>query len=365
MAVARMTVTGSTTVATAYRCVAVDAVPFPGGRRHRTATRPGPVSAVLLACVVVALCGCTGPKVAEPGTAPTVAVAPAGRVVHVGGQQAEGIVADPVTHLVAVGVRNPTGLVLVDGHTGQVTVRVPLPGALRHLQLAAPAGPVLVPDEDAGALLTVALPAGTVLTRVPVGRTPHDATATTDGTIGVADEQGKALVLVRDGRVVHRFTDLAQPGGVAAVGDLTAPIDVHDHTLAGYDAARLTRTAVVPAGDGPTHLVADRRGRLLVVDTAGNRLRTFTIAPLRQVDEMPLPGTPYGIAYDPARDRLWVTLTARNQLVGFDLTGTGPREIERLPTVGQPNTVAVDSATGRVFMASRADGSLQLIDPGA
>jgi DNA-binding beta-propeller fold protein YncE len=37
----------------------------------------------------------------------------------------------------------------------------------------------------------------------------------------------------------------------------------------------------------------------------------------------------------------------------------------RLPTVGQPNTVAVDSATGRVFVAGRADGSLQIIDPGA
>jgi hypothetical protein len=32
-----------------------------------------------------------------------------------------------------------------------------------------------------------------------------------------------------------------------------AMIDVPDHTLAGYDAARLTRTAVVPADDGPTH----------------------------------------------------------------------------------------------------------------
>jgi DNA-binding beta-propeller fold protein YncE len=335
--------------------------------QHRNSARPGSVAggrgAVLLASVLAALSGCATPKAAEPGTAPTVAVAPGGQVIRTGGQQAEGVVADPVTHLVAVAVRNPTSLNLVDGRTGQVTVRVPLPGALRHLQLAAPGGPVVVPDEDAGTLLTVALPAGTVLARVPVGRTPHDATATTDGTIAVAAEQGKELVLVRNGQVVHRFTGPAQPGGVAAVGNQIAMIDVHDHTLAVYDPARLTRTAVVPAGDGPTHLVADRRGRLLVVDTAGNRLRTFTTSPLRQVDAMPLPGTPYGIAYDPTRDRLWVTLTARNQLVGFDLAGASPREIVRLPTVGQPNTVAVDSATGRVYVAGRADGSLQMIDP--
>src|SRR5262249_44135981 len=135
-----------------------------------------------------------------------------------------------------------------------------------------------------------------------------------------------------------------QPGGVAAVGDLVAVVDVHDHTLAVYDPLRLTRTALVAAGDGPTHLVADRRGRVLVVDTAGNRLRIFTTTPqLRQVDAVPLPGSPYGIAYDRTRDRLWVTLTARNQVVGFDLADASPREIARLPTVGQPNTVAVDS----------------------
>jgi DNA-binding beta-propeller fold protein YncE len=34
-----------------------------------------------------------------------------------------------------------------------------------------------------------------------------------------------------------------------------------------------------------------------------------------------------------------------------------------LPTVRQPNTVAVDSATGRIFVAGRTDGTVQLIDP--
>jgi len=70
-------------------------------------------------------------------------------------------------------------------------------------------------------------------------------------------------------------------------------VDVHDHTLAVCDPARLTRTARVAAGDGPTHLIADRDGRLLVVDTRGKRLRTFGTTPrLRQVDSTPLPGTP-------------------------------------------------------------------------
>jgi DNA-binding beta-propeller fold protein YncE len=290
-------------------------------------------------------------------------VPPAGQVVALGAH-AEGIVADPVTHIVAVGVRDPAGLALLDGRTGVITTRVSLPGHLRHLQLAASGGPVLVPAERSGALLTVALPAGTVTSQVQVGRYAHDATATTSGTIAVADELGNAVVLVRDGRVVHRFTGMAQPGGLAAADDLVGMVDVAEHTLTVYDTTRPARRAQVPAGDGPTHIVADRRGRLVVVDTAGNRLLTFTTTPaLRRVGSTPLPGTPYGIAYDPNRDRFWITLTARNQVVGLDLSGTQPREVTRFPTVRQPNTVTIDPDTGRVFVASRTDGTLQLIDP--
>jgi DNA-binding beta-propeller fold protein YncE len=321
--------------------------------------------AALLAIAVLTLSGCGGSGAAEPGTAPPIGTLPAGRVVQVG-EQAEGVVADPLSHLVAVGVRNPARLVLVDGRTGVITARVPLPGHLRHLHLAAPGGPVLVPGEATGTLITVGLPSGAVTSRVPIGRYAHDATVTASGIIAVADELGKALVLVRDGQVVHRFTDVTQPGGLTAVGDLIALVDVEQHTLSSYDTTRPARRARVPAGDGPTHLVADRRGRLLVADTHGNRLLTFTTTPtLRRVASTRLPGTPYGLAYDPTRDRLWVTLTARNQVVGLDLTDPRPREITRLPTVRQPNTVAVHPDTGRIFVASRTDGTVQLIDPPA
>lgn len=325
--------------------------------------RPAPVAA-LVAGVLLGVAGCGSEEgAAEPAQAPPTQQPPAGTVVPVG-KQLEGIVADPVTHLVAVGVRDPYELVLVDGLTGTVTRRLTLPERLRHLQLAAPGGPVLVPGEDSGAVVTVGLPEGEVLSRVPIGEWAHDATAARGGIIAVADEMGEALVLVRDGEVVHRFGDLTQPGGVAAAGDLIGVIDVHEQTLSTYHTLQPARTGRVDAGDGPTHLVADRRNRLVVVDTRGDRLLIFATDPaLEQVGEVALAGTPYGVTYDPERDRLWVTLTARNQLVGFDLGGDQPRELARFPTVRQPNTVAVDPDTGRVFVASRAEGTLQMIDP--
>lgn len=315
------------------------------------------------AAMVLAAGGCAGPGAAEPAAAPSLAEAPVGRVVAVG-DQAEGVVADSVTHLVVVGVRNPDGLALVDGRTGIVRRRVALPGHLRHLQLAAPGGPVLVPDESSGSLITVSLPGGTVTSQTAIGRYPHDAVRAADGTDVVADELGGALVFVRAGTAPRRITDVTQPGGVAAAGADVAVIDVHDHTLGLYATDPPARIARIPAGDGPTHIVADRHGRLFVVDTRGDRLLTFTTTPhLAQQSSTRLRGSPYGIAYDATRDRLWVTLTGRNELVELDVSGSTPRELTRFPTVRQPNTVGADSGTGRVFVASRADGQLQLIDP--
>lgn len=307
--------------------------------------------------------GPTLPPAAEPAQSPVPTTTPAGRLVPVG-QQPEGVIADPITHLVAVGTRQPNALVLLDDRTGQVTTRVPLPGHLRHLKLAAPGGPVLVPDESSNSLLTVSLPAGTIQTTVHTGTSPHDAIAAANGTVFVANEAGSSVVAVRNNTVVHTFTNVVQPAGLAAVGTLVGLVDVRQNALHLYDANTLTPLTTLPAGAGPTHVVADRHGNLLVIDTRGNAVLRYELTPTpRQLDRLALPGTPYGVAYDPVRDRLWVTLTALNQLVGIDLTGDSPRVVTRIPTVRQPNTVAVDDSTGELFVTGTDTGVLELISP--
>jgi DNA-binding beta-propeller fold protein YncE len=327
--------------------------------------------ALVVASLAVALAGCGGGGhptkqlgAAEPAHAPPLSAKPAGKVIKVG-PRAEGVTADPVTGLIAVGVRQPDQLVLVDGRTATVRKRVALPGHLRHLQLAAPGGPVLVPDEDSGLLLTVALPSGTVLSRVDTGgKFPHDATEARGGSIVVANEGGGTVAVIRDGQVIKLFDDTRQPAGAAHVGRRVGIVDVRQDDLHVYDARRLRLLARLPAGRGPTHVVADNRGHFVVADTRGNALLVFAAGPKpRRLGRMPLPGTPYGIAYDPTHDRLWVTLTARNELVGLDFVEGIPHVSVRLPTVRQPNTVAVDPATGRVFVTGTHDGLLQIIEP--
>lgn len=342
-----------------------------GHMRHRW------IAVTVLAAALVTGCGSSPPArppaselppAAEPARSPIVTVPPAGRTVPVGAIP-EGIVADPRTRIVAVGVRDPFALALLDATTGTVSRKVPLPGALRHLQLAGPGGPVLVPDEGSNQLLRVALPSGEVTSQVLTGVVPHDATAAANGLVFVANELGNSVVAVRGDDIVQTFTDVTQPAGLAAVGDLVGLVDVRENSLTVYDAQRLARIAELPAGAGPTHVVADRRGHLLVIDTRGDAVLRYELSPQpRQIGRIELPGTPYGVTYDPVRDRLWVTLTARNEVVGLDLGAQIPVEqppvvAARLPTVRQPNTVAVDSTTGRLFVTGTDEGVLEIIDP--
>jgi DNA-binding beta-propeller fold protein YncE len=280
------------------------------------------------------------------------------------GSSPEGVVADPQTHIVAVGVRDPFGLVLLDATTGAVLRRIALPGGFRHLQLAAPGGPVLVPDEGANRLIRVTLPTGEIASEVATGVVPHDATAAADGTVFVANELGHSVVAVRGDRVVHTFTDVTQPAGLAAAGNLVGLVDVRENTLTVYDAQRLQRIAELPAGAGPTHVVADKRGHLAVIDTRGGAVLLYQLQPaIRQIGRVELPGTPYGVAYDAVRDRLWVTLTALNEVIGLNLSTSQPVLATPLPTVRQPNSVAVDGPTGRLYVTGTAEGVLEIIEP--
>lgn len=300
------------------------------------------------------------PPAAEPARSPKQTTEPAGTVVTIGGTP-EGIAVDPRTHLVAIGQRQPNAILLLNGRTGEKVKTVAMPGRLRHLQIADPGGPLLVPVEGSDALIKLALPSGKKVARVPTGKFPHAATEAANGTIFVANELGGTVVALRDGKIVHTFTRTTQPAGLAPVGNTVAMIDVRQNDLTLYDAERLRRTGSLPAGEGPTHVVSGPEGLLAVTDTRGDAVLLYSLTPRpHRTGAVQLPGSPYGIAYDSANDLIWVTLTAKNQVVAIDATGPDPTVVKRLPTVRQPNTV--DDATGRVFITGTAGGLLQYID---
>src|SRR5215212_4400352 len=302
------------------------------------------------------------PPPAEPQKAPPQTAAIPGRTVPVG-TAPEGVVVDAATRTVAVAKRDPNELVLLNADTGEVVNRVPLPGFVRHLQLANAGGPVLVPVESANALIRVELPSGRALPQVVTGVVPHDAAEAANGMVFVANEHGGTVAVLRGEEVVKIFADSVQPAGLAPVGQSMGLIDVRKNDLTVYDTQNLRIVGSAPAGDGPTHLVADKHGRMIAADTRGDTIRVFEPLPApHQVGEVAQPGGPYGITYDATRDLLWVASSGTNEVVGYDMSQPTPREVRRLPTVQNPYTLGVDATTGKLFIAGVSGGVVQVVD---
>src|ERR1700742_1232073 len=154
---------------------------------------------------------------AEPAIAGTPTVPPVGKVVATGNAP-EGIVIG-TSGIGALAVRNPDGVELFDASSGAVRQTVSTAGAARHLSLAGPDGPVLVPLEGSDKLCELTLADGHMTcTAADVGRQPHDAAQTAGGTIVVTNELGGGVVFVRDGAVISSLpAGPVQPGGVAAL----------------------------------------------------------------------------------------------------------------------------------------------------
>ncbi|MGW0157935.1 YncE family protein [Mycobacterium sp. NPDC003323] len=200
-----------------------------------------------------------------------------------------------------------------------------------------------------------------------VGRQPHDAAATADGTIVVANEGGGGVLFVRDGRVAASLpAGPPQPGGVAAEGNYAAVADVQDGVWV-YDAAAAREVAQARVGTKLTHAISLTGDLAAFADTDGGAVLIERIDPrIADVARIDAPGRTYGLAYDGGRERLYVTLTASNLLRVVDVADpASSRVLGDVPTVQQPNSVAVAPRSGAVLVTGSngdGNGSVQIID---
>ena len=230
------------------------------------------VRAGAVAIVLVGVAACSSHHrlgAAEPAKAPTTSQSPAGIVIPVG-PDAEGIAYDATTGSLVVAVHAPDRLLMLDPRTLFIRRGVALPGSARHVELAAAGGPVLVPLETTGQLAQVSLPAGAI-TLIDVGKQPHDAAATGDGTIVVGNEFGHSLTLISAARCAPSSVASTQPGGVIGDGTRFAVVDVATFDVDLYDTQTGDKIASAAAGAGPTHGVLANGQRLVVADTRGTR----------------------------------------------------------------------------------------------
>jgi len=297
---------------------------------------------------------------ATPAVAPVATTVPAGVVTPVGAAL-HAMVLDPSTHVLAAVADSPTRLLLLNADALTAPARtVALPAPAAQLVLSAPGGPLLVAVP--GALLRVDQHTGDVAT-TKVDADVRSAMQLSDGRIAVGTANGAVLVLSADGTVAQRITGLAETDVLVDTPRGLVALDRKQTAVQAVNVGKGTLGESLRAGEGATNAVTDRFGRVLVTDTAGGGLLAFSIGPLLLRQRFPVPGAPYALAYDPKTDLAWVTLTERNQVVGYDVAGGEPVERYRFPTVTQPDAVAVDANTGAVLVASAAGVGVQRIEP--
>jgi DNA-binding beta-propeller fold protein YncE len=328
------------------------------------------LAATALAATGLAACGgqklpTVLSKAPEPAVAPPPMGTPAGTVVALGAHEPEGIQVDASSRYAVVATRDPGAVEIVDTATLRVLATVPI-GAARHLELATGGEAVIVPSETDDLLQQVAIPSGSIITSVKVGRQPHDATDL-NGTIVVADELGGAVTATRGNANLGTLGGLAQPGGVAQASGLAAVVDVRARLLDVYAVDPFRMTGRVAIGAGPTHAVGLGDGTVAVADTNGGMMFIVRLAGKPKVlATFSAPDQPYGLAVDLPRHRLWVTSTGDDTLRMFTLgkPGTAPTAGPTYITVQQPNSLAVIPATGQVIVAgATAEGQLEVITP--
>ena len=322
------------------------------------------------AVVVAALLGaCSSnpvdapPPTIEPARAavsPRPTVAPAGEVLPLAGRPQSALYDAATAALVAftpaAGPQAPATLTVFGRAGAPRTVTLPAP-----VSAVTGDGAGTVFAATRGGVLSVDLASGAA-TRTPVaGQTDTDFTAIArraDGRLVLGSAAGAAFTLTPDLAVAREADIFARVDALVTQGDVAVVLDRGQTSITALNADGAPQQAL-RAGLGATTLAADPAGRVLVTDTRGGQLMVFSVDPLIQRQAYPVGGAPFGVVG--ASDLVWVSQTATNTVIGYDLSTGTPVEKMRYPTVQQPDSLAYDNATGTLYVVSGAGAGVQVI----
>ncbi|MGE2713761.1 YncE family protein [Mycolicibacterium litorale] len=330
-------------------------------------------SALAVAAVLVAGCS-SNPVDAPPPTitpasaasSPPVTQAPDGTVLPMGADAAAALF-DPAARALVVlgpGPEGQSALTVFDAARPR-TVLTPTPAT------------AMVGDGDGGLYLATRggylradVAAGTV-DRVDVeGEADTDFTAIArrgDGRLVLGTADGAVLTLGSangpDIAVDARLEIFARVDALVTQGDTTVVLDRGQTSVTAVDASGTKAAQALRAGEGATTMAADSQGRVLVADTRGDSLLVFGTDPLIMRQRYPVPDAPYGLAG--SSGLAWVSQTATNTVIGYDLSTGIPVEKVRHRTVQQPNLLSYDEASGTLYVVSGTGAGVQVISNAA
>jgi len=300
---------------------------------------------------------------AQAAVSPPVTGVPAGVVRPLAGN-AEAAVFDQKTGSLVVLSPGPGGQSLVTAVSTSGTAKpVPLAGAATAMA-GDNEGRVYLSTRGGYFRVDVAAGAGS---RVDVeGQQSTDFTAIArraDGKLVLGSANGAVYTLDSDTHVGAQLKIFARVDALVAQGNTTVVLDRGQTSVTTIDAGGADAEHALRAGEGATTMAADSAGRVLVADTRGDELLVFGTDPLILRQRYPVRDAPYGLA---GSSRLaWVSQTATNTVVGYDLATGIPVEKVRYRTVQQPNSLAFDEASGTLYVVSGSGAGVQVISGAA
>ena len=181
-----------------------------------------------------------------------------------------------------------------------------------------------------------------------------------DGRLVLGSADGAVFTLGSDTAVAAEVKIFARVDDLVTQGNTAVVLDRGQSSVTTIDASGSKAQHALGAGEGATTLVADPAGRVLVADTRGGELLVFGTDPLMLRQRYPVRNAPYGLAG--TRTLAWVSLTAANVVVGYDLATGIPVEKMRYPTVRQPDVLAFDDATDTLYVVSASGDGVQVLN---
>ncbi len=184
-----------------------------------------------------------------------------------------------------------------------------------------------------------------------------------DGKLVLGSADGAVYTLSSDTAVGASLRIFARVDALVTQGNTTVVLDRGQTSVTTVDASGSDAQHALRAGEGATTMAVDPAGRVLVADTRGDGLLVFGTDPLILRQRYPVHDAPYGLAG--SSKLAWVSQTATNTVVGYDLATGIPVEKVRYRTVQQPNSLAYDEASGTLYVVSGSGAGVQVISDAA
>ncbi len=326
------------------------------------------ISAWIFAAVaVLGLSGCSSESVdappptivpAQAAVSPPAAGTPAGVVRPLPGDAQEAVF-DATTGALAVLGPGPGGQSVITAVQGADARPVPRPAPATAL---VGDGAGLVFASTRGGYLRVDLVTAEATMVAVEGQEQTEFTAIArraDGRLVLGSADGAVFTLSSDTAVGSRLKIFARVDDIVTQGNTAVVLDRSQSSVTAISEDGDKAEQALRAGEGATTMAADPAGRVLVADTRGGALLVYGIEPLILRQRYPVPEAPYGLSGSPTL--AWVSQTAANAVIGYDLATGIPVEKVRYRTVQQPNSLVYDETSGTLYVVSGSGAGVQVI----